>query len=100
MPPSSGFWIAYATGPDDAPVLHLAHLSAAGTLLGETRPLAPGDPTSVGPFQLLGRLGTGGMGEVFLGRLGDGPLVAVKVIHRDLGREATHDRLLRTAVAI
>jgi len=47
--------------------------------------LRAGDPRSVGPYQLLGRLGCGGMGSVFLGREGDdGSLVAVKVIRADL----------------
>jgi len=30
--------------------------------------LQPGDPQKVGPYWLLGRLGSGGMGRVFLGR--------------------------------
>jgi len=29
--------------------------------------LQPADPRLIGPFQLLGRLGAGGMGRVFLG---------------------------------
>ncbi|WP_051579975.1 WD40 repeat domain-containing serine/threonine protein kinase [Pseudonocardia acaciae] len=35
----------------------------------------------MGPFRLLGRLGDGGMGQVFLGRDEPGRWVAVKVIH-------------------
>jgi serine/threonine protein kinase len=49
--------------------------------------LQAGDPRSVGPFQLLGRLGTGGMGQVFLGRSPGGRLVAVKVIRAELAAE-------------
>jgi eukaryotic-like serine/threonine-protein kinase len=49
--------------------------------------LQPGDPRSVGPYRLLGRLGSGGMGQVFLGRSAGGRLVAVKVIRPDLGEE-------------
>jgi eukaryotic-like serine/threonine-protein kinase len=49
--------------------------------------LQPGDPRSVGPYRLLGRLGSGGMGQVFLGRSAGGRLVAVKVIRPDLGGE-------------
>ena len=30
--------------------------------------LQPGDPQSVGPYRLLGRLGADGMGHVYLGR--------------------------------
>src|SRR5580692_2575725 len=43
--------------------------------------LKPGDPASVGGYRLLGRLGTGGMGQVFLGVSPSGRRVAVKLIH-------------------
>jgi predicted Ser/Thr protein kinase len=44
-------------------------------------PLQPGDPVTVGSYRLLGRLGAGGMGQVFLGASPGGRPVAVKVIH-------------------
>jgi multiple sugar transport system substrate-binding protein len=43
--------------------------------------LQPGDPGSVGGYRLLGRLGAGGMGQVFLGLSPGGRKVAVKLIH-------------------
>jgi hypothetical protein len=43
--------------------------------------LRPGDPASVGGYRLLGRLGAGGMGQVFAGVSPGGRHVAVKVIH-------------------
>jgi len=46
--------------------------------------LRPADPQRIGPYRLLGRLGSGGMGQVFLGRSMGGRLVAVKVIHPEL----------------
>ena len=46
--------------------------------------LGPDDPRQVGPYRLFGRLGTGGMGRVFLGQSPGGRRVAVKVIRPDL----------------
>jgi hypothetical protein len=46
--------------------------------------LQAGDPPQIGPYLLLGRLGVGGMGRVFLARSPGGRLMAVKVIRADL----------------
>ena len=46
--------------------------------------LRPGDPARIGPFTLEGRLGAGGMGQVFFGSSPGGRAVAVKVIHPEL----------------
>jgi Flp pilus assembly protein TadD len=43
--------------------------------------LQTGDPGQVGAFRLLGRLGEGGMGRVFLGESPGGRKVAIKVVH-------------------
>jgi eukaryotic-like serine/threonine-protein kinase len=45
------------------------------------------DPRQIGKYTLLSRLGSGGMGDVFLGRSLGGRLVAVKVIRPDLARD-------------
>ena len=50
--------------------------------------LQPRDPPKVGPYWLLGRLGAGGMGQVFLGRSPGGRLVAVKVVRAELAGQA------------
>ena len=55
---------------------------------GLGQPLQPGDPRKVGPYWLLGPLGSGGMGRVYLGRSPGGRLVAVKVIRAELAGQA------------
>ena len=57
------------------------------------------DLRTVGEFRLLARLGSGGMGQVFLGSSLAGRIVAVKVIHAELGRDAEFVRRFRHEVA-
>jgi serine/threonine protein kinase len=47
-------------------------------------PLQEGDPRRIGRYRLTARLGTGGMGVVYLGVAEDGRLVAVKIIRPEL----------------
>lgn len=56
-------------------------------------PLAEEDPRRIGPIPLIGRLGAGGMGRVFLG-VHDGRYVAVKQVLPSIARE-DEDFLLR-----
>ncbi|HEX2316033.1 MAG TPA: protein kinase [Thermomonospora sp.] len=44
------------------------------------QPLRPEDPRQIGSYRLQGRLGGGGMGQVFLGRSPGGRPVAVKLV--------------------
>ncbi|GEB61598.1 protein kinase domain-containing protein [Streptomyces gardneri] len=66
-----------------------------GEVLG---PLREGTPRQTGPYEVLARLGAGGMGEVFLARdtSQDGIFVAVKTVRRDVaGDPAFRDRFRR-----
>ncbi|HZC42230.1 MAG TPA: serine/threonine protein kinase, partial [Streptosporangiaceae bacterium] len=46
--------------------------------------LQAGDPRQLGEYRLQGRLGSGGMGQVYLARCADGEPVAIKAIRPDL----------------
>ena len=53
-------------------------------MAGQVLPRQPGDPRRLGPYELAGRLGQGGMGVVFLGRDRRGRLAAVKALRPEL----------------
>jgi serine/threonine protein kinase len=62
----------------------------AALLLGwdwHMRELQPAGLQVIGPYRLLGQLGAGGMGQVFLGLSAGGRLVAVKVIRAELAAD-------------
>jgi serine/threonine protein kinase len=56
--------------------------------VGELDELQSGDPRRIGPYWLEGRLGSGGMGRVYLGRSPGGRNVAIKVIRAELAENA------------
>jgi eukaryotic-like serine/threonine-protein kinase len=58
--------------------------------------LEPGDPDHIGSFRLLGRIGAGGMGVVYLAEGNDGRRVAVKMIRSELTQDpVVRQRFLR-----
>jgi serine/threonine protein kinase len=61
--------------------------------------LQPEDPREVGPYQLLGLLGRGGMGQVFLGMSAGGRPIAVKVIRTELAADPEFRARFRREVA-
>ncbi|HET6211444.1 MAG TPA: serine/threonine protein kinase, partial [Micromonosporaceae bacterium] len=52
--------------------------------LAGTQPLRTGDPRQLGRYELVGRLGEGGMGSVYLARSDSGRFVAIKMIRAEL----------------
>ena len=60
--------------------------------------LRPGDPRQIGDYILHGRLGAGGMGEVFFGRSPGGRPVAVKLINSLFASDAEFRRRFRLEV--
>ncbi|WP_225835536.1 protein kinase [Streptomyces sp. NK08204] len=51
------------------------------------KPLDTGDPIRLGPYRLLGVLGEGGMGKVYVGQDRGGQAAAVKMLHRHLAHD-------------
>ncbi|HEY8475149.1 MAG TPA: protein kinase [Natronosporangium sp.] len=51
------------------------------------KPLRATDPPSIGEFRLVGRLGAGGMGQVYLGVTRSGRPVAVKLIRPEIAAD-------------
>lgn len=51
------------------------------------KPLRSVDPVMIGPYRLLGRLGAGGMGRVYLATSRSGRRVALKVVDEELAED-------------
>ncbi|MFK0236706.1 WD40 repeat domain-containing serine/threonine protein kinase [Streptomyces vinaceus] len=64
-----------------------------------TAPLRAGDPHEVGGHRLVGRLGGGGLGTVFLGRSRSGRLLAVRVVAPELAADGDFRRIFEEMVA-
>ena len=63
-------------------------------------PLSTGDPLRLGPYRLLGVLGEGGMGKVYVGQDSAGAIAAVKVLRPELAHDANlAQRFIREAQA-
>ncbi|PWS51412.1 serine/threonine protein kinase, partial [Streptomyces sp. FT05W] len=57
------------------------------------------DPSHIGPYRLLARLGAGGMGEVYLARSAGGRTVAVKLVRSELATEPEFRRRFAQEIA-
>jgi serine/threonine protein kinase len=62
-------------------------------------PLRAGDPARIGHYQLTARLGSGGMGVVYLGARWDDSQVAVKVLRPELADDPEFRRRFRREVS-
>jgi hypothetical protein len=99
----SRFEDAYTAGQDRSPISVIDCAVSAGHRTGQPTaaraqtglaaaasgrdahaPLQDGDPVRIGRYRLTARLGSGGMGVVYLGLAEDGRLVAVKVLRPEL----------------
>lgn len=67
--------------------------------MSDVAPLRPGDPDRLGPYPIVGRLGAGGQGTVFLGRGTDGRDVAVKLLHGSFRDDPDARRRFRREIA-
>ncbi|MFJ9626365.1 PQQ-binding-like beta-propeller repeat protein [Streptomyces sp. NPDC101175] len=63
------------------------------------KPLRPEDPQQLGPYRLVARLGTGGMGRVYLATSAAGRTVAVKVIRPEMAEDKKFRTRFRREVA-
>ncbi|WP_432166800.1 protein kinase domain-containing protein [Streptomyces sp. bgisy031] len=61
--------------------------------------LREGDPESIGDYTIESRIGTGGMGVVYLGRSASGRAVAVKVVHTQYADDPDFRARFRQEVA-
>src|SRR6202453_2250227 len=61
--------------------------------------LQPEDPREIGPYRLLGQLGAGGMGQVYLGMSAGGRPIAVKIIRDELADDPEFRTRFRREVA-
>jgi serine/threonine protein kinase len=55
----------------------------------DAAPLEPGDPGSLGQYQVIGKLGEGGQGAVYLGRSPSGDHVAIKLLHAQMNTDSS-----------
>ena len=63
------------------------------------QPLSDGDPVQIGPYRLRGRLGAGGMGQVFLAATPAGRPVALKVVRPELSGDREFRARFRQEIA-
>ncbi len=63
------------------------------------KPLGAADPTAIGPYRLIGVLGGGGMGRVYLARSSTGRRLAIKMVRAELAEDPVFRRRFAREVA-
>jgi serine/threonine protein kinase len=77
-----------ATGDQPAPAPDLPPLRpAAPARPSSVTALRSDDPVEIDDYRLVGQLGVGGMGTVYLAETADGARVAIKLVHTHLARD-------------
>lgn len=71
----------------------------AGAPVPGLAPLWTHDPVAAGPYRLVGRLGAGGQGVVYLGEDDQGHQVAVKMINMDLSDARARSQFMKEIAA-
>jgi outer membrane protein assembly factor BamB len=61
--------------------------------------LGAADPTAIGPYRLIGVLGGGGMGRVYLARSSTGRRLAIKIVRAELAEDPVFRRRFAREVA-
>jgi len=73
--------------------------SSEANVSSRATPLGDNDPRALGAYTLLGKLGQGGMGTVYLGRSELGRLVAIKVVRADVADDPQFRQRFRQEAA-
>jgi predicted Ser/Thr protein kinase len=76
----------------------MVHSTGADVIEQDLKPLGPYDLRQIGPYRLIGVIGEGGMGRVYLGTSADRIRAAVKVMHSQLARDASFRERFRREV--
>ncbi|MEU2243796.1 serine/threonine-protein kinase [Streptomyces sp. NPDC018338] len=68
--------------------------------MSRVQPARPGDPNRIGPYRIIGRLGSGGMGTVHAGLDAAGQRVAIKMVHGAQAEDPEFRARFRREVAL
>ncbi|XVQ12686.1 serine/threonine-protein kinase [Spirillospora sp. CA-255316] len=73
--------------------------SRPGPAFEAFRPIEPGDPVLIGGYRVLARIGSGRLGEVYLGAAQSGRRLAIKSVRADLAEDEAFRRRFKREIA-